>query len=36
MKCLKPETTVVEGLSGLTEVLRPLIDGYDAFDEGAG
>ena len=36
MKCLKPETTVVEGLSGLGGVLRPLIDGYDAFDEGAG
>jgi 5S rRNA maturation endonuclease (ribonuclease M5) len=27
--CLKPETRVVEGLSGLAEVLRPLVDLYD-------
>jgi len=37
MKCLKPETTVVEGLSGLAEVLAPLIDAYDDLvDDGAG
>ena len=29
MRCLKPETRVVEGLSGLIEVLRPLVDAYD-------
>ena len=29
MVCLKPETRVVEGLSGLVDVLRPLIDMYD-------
>ncbi len=27
--CLKPETRVVEGLSGLVEVLLPLLDLYD-------
>lgn len=27
--CLKPETRVVEGLSGLAEVLAPLLDIYD-------
>ena len=27
--CLKPETRVVEGLSGLAEVLLPLLDLYD-------
>ena len=29
MRCLKPETRVVEGLSGLCEVLGPLVDMYD-------
>tara|TARA_B100000925_G_scaffold28191_1_gene18770 strand:+ start:130 stop:624 length:495 start_codon:yes stop_codon:yes gene_type:complete len=29
MRCLKPETRVVEGLSGLTDVLGPLVDMYD-------
>ena len=29
MRCLKPETRVVEGLSGLVDVLGPLIDAYD-------
>ena len=29
MRCLKPETRVVEGLSGLAEVLGPLVDMYD-------
>ena len=29
MVCLKPDTRVVEGLSGLVDVLRPLIDMYD-------
>ena len=29
MRCLKPETRVVEGLSGLTEALGPLVDMYD-------
>jgi hypothetical protein len=29
MVCLKPETRVVEGLSGLVDVLVPLIDLYD-------
>jgi 5S rRNA maturation endonuclease (ribonuclease M5) len=29
MRCLKPETRVVEGLSGLAEVLGPLLDMYD-------
>ena len=28
-RCLKPETRVVEGLSGLADVLGPLIDMYD-------
>ena len=28
-RCLKPETRVVEGLSGLSDVLGPLIDMYD-------
>jgi len=27
--CLKPETRVVEGLSGLVNVLLPLVDLYD-------
>lgn len=29
MVALKPETTVVEGMIGLVEALRPLIDGFD-------
>ena len=29
MRCLKPETRVVEGLSGLTDALGPLVDMYD-------
>ena len=29
MRCLKPETRVVEGLSGLVDVLGPLVDMYD-------
>ena len=29
MRCLKPETRVVEGLSGLVDVLDPLVDMYD-------
>ena len=29
MRCLKPETRVVEGLSGLVDVLGPLVDVYD-------
>ena len=29
MRCLKPETRVVEGLSGLVEALAPLVDMYD-------
>ena len=29
MRCLKPETRVVEGLSGLVDVLGPLVDAYD-------
>lgn len=29
MRCLKPETRVVEGLSGLVDVLRPLVEMYD-------
>ncbi len=29
MRCLKPETRVVEGLSGLIEALGPLMDMYD-------
>jgi hypothetical protein len=29
MVCLKPETRVVEGLSGLINALGPLIDQYD-------
>jgi len=29
MRCLKPETRVVEGLSGLIDVLGPLVDMYD-------
>ena len=29
MRCLKPETRVVEGLSGLCDVLGPLVDMYD-------
>lgn len=29
MRCLKPETRVVEGLSGLIDVLGPLVDAYD-------
>jgi len=29
MRCLKPETRVVEGLSGLADVLGPLMDMYD-------
>ena len=29
MRCLKPETRVVEGLSGLVDALSPLVDMYD-------
>ncbi|MEC8709576.1 MAG: hypothetical protein VXX77_04030, partial [Candidatus Thermoplasmatota archaeon] len=29
MRCLKPETRVVEGLSGLADALGPLVDMYD-------
>lgn len=29
MRCLKPETRVVEGLSGLIDALGPLVDMYD-------
>ena len=29
MRCLKPETRVVEGLSGLVDVLGPMVDMYD-------
>lgn len=29
MRCLKPETRVVEGLSGLIDALEPLVDMYD-------
>ena len=29
MRCLKPETRVVEGLSGLVDALAPLVDMYD-------
>ena len=29
MRCLKPETRVVEGLSGLVDVLGPFVDMYD-------
>ena len=29
MRCLKPETRVVEDLSGLVDVLAPLVDMYD-------
>ena len=29
MRCLKPETRVVEGLSGLVDALAPLVEMYD-------
>ena len=29
MRCLKPETRVVEGLSGVADALGPLVDMYD-------
>ena len=29
MRCLKPETRVVEGLSGLVDALVPLVEMYD-------
>ena len=29
LRCLKPETKTVEGISGLTDVLRPIIDQLD-------
>ena len=29
MRCLKPETRVVEGLSGLADAVGPLVDMYD-------
>ncbi len=29
MRCLKPETRVVEGLSGLVDALAPLVDMFD-------
>ena len=29
MRCLKPETRVVEGLSGLVGAMGPLVDVYD-------
>lgn len=29
MRCLKPETRVVEGLSGLIDALGPLVNMYD-------
>ena len=36
MRCLKPETVVVEGLLGLAEVLKPLIDQFDYEDSSTG